>query len=33
MLISLAESDIQLGTLQNVMNPLDEMYMKAMKDL
>ena len=33
MLISLAESDIKLATLQNLMKPLDEMYTKAMKTL
>lgn len=33
MLISLAESDIKLATLQNIMKPLDEMYTKAMKTL
>jgi cell division protein FtsB len=33
MLISLAETDIKLATLQLVMKSLDEMYMKAMKDL
>jgi hypothetical protein len=33
MLISLAESDIKLATLQNLMKPLDEMYTKAMKAL
>lgn len=33
MLISLAESDIKLATLQNVMKPLDEMYVNAMKKL
>jgi hypothetical protein len=31
MLISLAESDIKLGTLQNLMQSLDEMYTTAMK--
>ena len=29
MLISLAESDIKLSTLQNIMTPLNEMYTKA----
>jgi hypothetical protein len=33
MLISLAETDIKLATLQNLMEPLDEMYTKAMKTL
>jgi hypothetical protein len=33
MLISLAESDIKLATLQNLMKPLDEMYTEAMKTL
>jgi hypothetical protein len=33
MLISLAESDIKLATLQNLMKPLDDMYTKAMKTL
>jgi hypothetical protein len=33
MLIGLAESDIKLATLQNLMKPLDEMYTKAMKTL
>jgi hypothetical protein len=33
MLISLAESDIKLATLQDVMKPLDVMYTKAMKTL
>jgi hypothetical protein len=33
MLISLAESDIRLATLQNLMKPLDDMYTKAMKAL
>lgn len=33
MLISLAESDIRLATLQNLMKPLDEMYAKDMKTL
>jgi hypothetical protein len=33
MLISLAETDIKLATLQNLMVPLDEMYTKAMKTL
>jgi hypothetical protein len=33
MLISLAESDIKLATLQNVNQPLGEMYTKAMKTL
>jgi len=33
MLISLAESDIKLATLQNLMKPLDEMYAKDMKTL
>ena len=33
MLIGLAESDIKLATLQNLMKPLDEMYMKAIKTL
>lgn len=33
MLISLAESDIKLATLQEVMKPLDEMYTDAMKNL
>ena len=33
MLISLAESDIKLATLQNLMKPLDEMYTKAMHAL
>ena len=31
MLIGLAESDIKLAMLQNVMKPLDEMYTEAMK--
>ena len=33
MLISLAESDIKLATLQNLMKPLDKMYTEAMKTL
>jgi hypothetical protein len=33
MLISLAESDIKLATLQNVNQPLGEKYTKAMKTL
>lgn len=33
MLISLAESDIKLATLQNLMQSLDEMYTTAMKNL
>jgi hypothetical protein len=33
MLISLAESDIKLATLQDIMKPLDEMYATAMKNL
>ncbi|MGO9933707.1 MAG: hypothetical protein ACLPV8_18110 [Steroidobacteraceae bacterium] len=33
MLISLAESDIKLATLQNAMKPLGEMYANAMKNL
>jgi hypothetical protein len=33
MLISLAESDIKLATLQDLMKPLDEKYTKAMKNL
>jgi len=33
MLISFAESDIKLATLQNLMKPLDEMYRKAMNYL
>ncbi len=33
MLVSLAETDIRLATLQTVMHSLDEMYTKAMKDL
>ena len=33
MLISLAESDIKLATLQNLMEPLDEMYTRGMKAL
>jgi hypothetical protein len=33
MLISLAETDIRLATLQSVMKSLDEMYTKAMKNL
>jgi len=33
MLISLAESDIKLATLQNIMKPLDEMYANALKAL
>jgi hypothetical protein len=33
MLIGLAESDIKLVTLQNLMKPLDEMYTKALKTL
>ena len=33
MLVSLAETDIRLATLQTVMHSLDEMYAKAMKDL
>ena len=33
MLISLAESDIKLATLQDVMKPLDEMYTNAMNTL
>jgi len=31
MLISLAETDIRLATLQNLMQFLDEMYTKAIK--
>jgi hypothetical protein len=31
MLLSLAETDIKLATLQNVMKPLDDMYAQAMK--
>jgi cell division protein FtsB len=30
MIIGLAESDIKLATLQNLMNPLDEMYVKVL---
>ena len=33
MLISLAESDIKLSTLQNIMTPLNEMYTKATEAL
>ncbi|HXO33169.1 MAG TPA: hypothetical protein VN901_12540 [Candidatus Acidoferrales bacterium] len=33
MLISIAESDIKLATLQNLMKPLDEMYAKALQTL
>ncbi len=33
MLISLAESDIRLATLQNLMTPLDSMYAQAMNTL
>ena len=33
MLMSLAETDIRLATLQSVMVSLDEMYTKALKDL
>jgi hypothetical protein len=33
MLISLAESDIKLAALQNVMKSLDDMYTEAMKNL
>ena len=33
MLISLAETDIKLATLQSLMQSLDEMYTKAMKNL
>ena len=33
MLLSLAESDIKLATLQDIMKSLDEMYTKAMKNL
>ena len=33
MLISLAESDIKVATLQNLMIPLDEKYTNAMKNL
>ena len=33
MLISLAESDIKLATLQDIMKPLDEMYANAMNNL
>jgi hypothetical protein len=33
MLLSLAETDIKLATLQIVMKPLDKMYTKALKDL
>jgi hypothetical protein len=33
MLISVAETDIRLATLQSVMKSLDEMYTKAMKNL
>jgi hypothetical protein len=33
MLISLAESDIKVAILQNLMKPLDEKYTKAMKNL
>ena len=33
MLISLAESDIKLATLRDVMKPLDEMYTNAMNTL
>ncbi len=33
MLVSLAETDIRLATLQTVMHSLDEMYTKAMRDL
>jgi hypothetical protein len=33
MLISLAESDIKLATLQDLMKPLDDMYAKGMKTL
>jgi hypothetical protein len=33
MLLSLAETDIKLAALQDVMKPLDKMYTKAMKDL
>jgi hypothetical protein len=33
MLISLAETDIKVATLQNLMGPLDVMYTKAMKTL
>jgi hypothetical protein len=33
MLISLAESDIKVATLQNLMKPLDEMFTKAMETL
>lgn len=33
MLVSIAESDIKLATLQNLMKPLDEMYAKALQSL
>jgi hypothetical protein len=33
MLLNLAETDIKLATLQNVMKPLEKMYSKALKDL
>jgi hypothetical protein len=33
MLINLAESDIKLATLQNLMKPLEEMYTNAAKNL
>jgi hypothetical protein len=33
MLISLAETDIKLATLQTVMAALDQMYTEAMKTL
>jgi len=33
MLISLAENDIKLSTLQNIMTPLNEMYTKATEAL
>jgi hypothetical protein len=33
MLISLAETDIKLATLHSLMQSLDEMYAKAMKNL
>jgi hypothetical protein len=33
MLVSLAETDIRLATLQTVMHSLDDMYTKAMKNL
>jgi hypothetical protein len=33
MLVSLAETDIRLATLQSVMRSLDEMYIKSLKNL